>query len=114
MTHILALTACVLSLLLPSARAETRALRTEANVPVEITFTSQKSHADPFNTVEMDVVFTDQDGLSKRVPAFWAGADKWKVRYASRVLGAHQWRTECNDVADSGLHGVTGDLKVTR
>ncbi|MDB6059645.1 MAG: Alpha-L-rhamnosidase domain protein, partial [Verrucomicrobiales bacterium] len=46
------------------------ALRADANVPVEITFTAKNSHADPFNDTIVDVVFTEPDGNKLRVPAF--------------------------------------------
>ncbi|MDB6027665.1 MAG: alpha-L-rhamnosidase family protein [Verrucomicrobiales bacterium] len=84
----------------------------EANVPVEISFTSTKAHADPFNTVQLDVRFTDPRGAIKLVPAFWDGTNTWKVRYASPLTGDHQWRSECNDTSDAGLNGVTGKLEI--
>src|SRR5207249_3908778 len=94
------------------AQAE-KVTRTQANVPTEILFTAQKTHADPFNEIELDVVFTEPSGSSKKVPAFWAGGNSWKVRYASGATGTHRWRSECNDVSDSGLHAISGKLQVT-
>ena len=44
--------------------------------------------------IELDVVFTDPQGTQKTVPAFWAGGDQWKVRYASPILGTHRYRTQ--------------------
>ncbi len=96
---------------LPGVRAAEPA-RTSANVPVELTFTAKAEHADPFNTVTMDVVFTDPTGVKRRVPAFWAGDRVWKVRYASPLTGSHRWRTECGTGADAGLHGVEGTVGV--
>src|SRR6266850_2553284 len=87
-------------------------LRTEANVPVEISFSAQRAHSDPFNDVIMDVTFTDPGGIARKVPAFWAGRDQWKVRYASPSIGAHRWRGECNDSRDAGLQGVEGTVEV--
>ena len=87
-------------------------LRTEANVPVEIAFTAQRAHADPFNEVTLDVSFTDPAGVVKKVPAFWAGGDEWKVRYASPLVGAHRWRSACSDAGDAGLNGVEGAVGV--
>lgn len=85
---------------------------TEANVPVELVFTAATPHADPFNTVTLDAVFTDPAGASRRVPAFWAGGDVWKVRYASPLVGGHAYRTECSADDDAGLHGVAGVVEV--
>jgi hypothetical protein len=81
-------------------------------VPVEITFTAQRSYADPFNEVTLDVNFITPRGQELRVPAFWAGGSRWKVRYASPVVGTHVFRTECSDPRDKGLHGIAGNVEV--
>ena len=86
--------------------------QTHANVPVEITFTSQADHSDPFNDVTMDVVFTEPDGTNRRVPAFWAGGQSWKVRYASPQTGYHRWWSECSASHDAGLHEVKGAVEI--
>ncbi len=85
---------------------------TEANLVVEISFKSGKPHAHPFKKVNLDVVFTDREGTQKTVPAFWAGGDQWKVRYASPVVGTHRYRTQCNDAEDAGLHGIEGRIEI--
>lgn len=87
--------------------------RTQANVVAEISFDAARPHARPFAEVELDVVFTDPVGAQKTVPAFWAGAGQWKVRYSSPVVGRHRYRTRCSDTEDAGLHGVEGGIEVT-
>ena len=87
-------------------------LKTQANVVQEIRFESTAAHADPFNEITLDVVFTDPGGAKRRVPAFWAGGKVWKVRYASGVPGIHSYRTECSDAADTGLHGIEGRIQI--
>ena len=84
----------------------------EANVMVEITFQAKKAHAEPFKNITLDVVFTDPNGDQKTVPAFWAGGDQWKVRYASPVVGAHKYRTQCSDANDAGLHGIEDRIEI--
>jgi hypothetical protein len=79
---------------------------------VEIEFVARQPHADPFNDVTLDVVFADPTGTTRRVPAFWAGGKKWKVRYASPTIGTHRWRSECNDTIDDRLHGIEGKVEV--
>jgi hypothetical protein len=86
--------------------------RTAANVPAEITFTAQREHADPFNAITLDVVFTAADGGRRCVPAFWAGGGAWKVRYAAPQTGTYRWRSICSDASDPGLHGVEGTLEI--
>ncbi|HEY3857812.1 MAG TPA: DUF4038 domain-containing protein [Verrucomicrobiae bacterium] len=88
------------------------AAKTQANVMTELTFTAKHSHTDPFNNVTLDVVFTDPHGRELRVPAFWDGGNIWKVRYASPEIGTHVFRTQCSDVSDKGLNGVTGKVPI--
>jgi hypothetical protein len=85
---------------------------TGTNVPIELTFEARREHADPFHTVTLDVVFTAPDGATRRVPAFWAGGDRWKVRYAAPEVGEHRWRSICDPGDDAGLHGVEGVVRV--
>lgn len=89
------------------------AVRTEANVPIEITLNARNAHAHPFNDTIVDVVFTEPDGNKIRVPAFWDGGATWKVRYASPKIGMHRWVSECNDKNDGGLQAAKGSLRVS-
>jgi hypothetical protein len=78
----------------------------------EWSFLSRKTYADPFNEVELDMVFIDPDGCETRVPAFWAGGSTWRVRYASPKLGRHTYRTVCSDAGNGDLHGCQGELEI--
>jgi hypothetical protein len=84
----------------------------EANRMIELTFTSEKTYADPFNQLDLAALFRRPDGKELRVPGFWAGGQVWKVRYSSPLLGTHTFRTECSDAGDAGLHGVGGRVEV--
>src|SRR5580765_7539396 len=75
-------------------------VRTEANVPIEMALVAKRPHPDPFNTVQVDVLFTDPKGTQKLVPAFWDGGNIWKVRYASPLPGKHLWQTH-SEVVDT-------------
>ncbi len=97
-----------------AARADETPRQTEANVMIELPFAAKSAHEDPFNTVTLDVVFTDPHGQELRVPAFWAGGEVWKARYASPILGIHRFRSECSDTQDGGLQGVAGKVDITR
>lgn len=87
-------------------------LQTEANVMVELPLEAGQAHDDPFNKVLLDVEFTAPDGHKLRVPAFWAGGNKWKARYASPVVGTHHFRSECSETQDKGLDGISGEVDV--
>lgn len=112
MKRIAWLVVALIGLVAIAAPARGQSVRTEANVPVEITFTAQRLHADPFAGVVLDILFDETGGTPRKVPAFWAGENVWKVRYASPIPGAHRWRSACNDDADGGLHGVEGTVEV--
>lgn len=85
---------------------------TEANVMVEVTLPSKNSYSDPFNQVTLDILVTQPSGEQMRVPAFWAGSNVWKVRYASSVLGSHHFTSGCSEKQDKGLHGIRGVVEV--
>ena len=84
--------------------------QTMMNCPVEWSFTSAKSYANPFSDVDVDVMVRDPDGAELRVPAFWAGDRTWRVRYAPAKIGPHTWRTISSDPANTGLHGQQGTI----
>ena len=84
--------------------------RTYQNVPIEFTFVTDTDYEDPFNSVELDMVITDPDGVSQRIPAFWAGGNAWKVRYSSSKTGNFFWSAECSNQKDKDLNGQKGIL----
>ncbi len=79
----------------------------------EWSLSSGKAYADPFNDVELDVLITAPDKSEQRVPAFWAGDQSWRVRYAPHTTGRFRYRTICSDTNNSRLHGQQGELEVT-
>jgi Protein of unknown function (DUF4038)/Domain of unknown function (DUF5060) len=96
--------------LLPARGAEL--VTVEANHVAEVTFRSRVDRKDPFNELELDVVFNGPDGIRQRVPAFWAGGRVWRARFASPSVGRYHYRSECSDPKDEGLHGVAGQIDV--
>ncbi len=83
-----------------------------ANNVVEIPFRAAMDHGDPFNAVRLDVLFETPSGRECRVPAYWAGGNLWKVRYASAESGRHSFVTVCSAKADTGLHGASGEVEI--
>jgi hypothetical protein len=78
----------------------------------EWSYTSGRPYADPFGQVTLDVHFVDPEGHERLVPAFWAGGQTWKVRYASSMIGLHRYRTVCSDTDNPDLHEQEGNLEV--
>lgn len=78
----------------------------------EATFESRKTYADPFNDVDVDVIFS-KDGVSWRVPAFWHGGQKWTIRFAPPAAGEYRYQLQSTDATNSDLNGVEGRVRIT-
>jgi len=78
----------------------------------ERAYSSGKVYKDPFNEVDLDFLFTDSKGREQRVPAFWAGEQTWRVRYAPDSPGRYTYRSVCSDASNKDLHGRNGSLEV--
>ena len=83
------------------------------NEVVELSYSSGKAYADPFNEIKLDVIFNDPDGGECCVPAFWGGGQTWRVRYASPKVGTHRYLTVCSDEANVSLHGNEGVVEIS-
>src|SRR2546429_450404 len=83
------------------------------NGPTEGAYTSYKTYADPFNDVQLDVVVTCPDGSEQCMPAFWAGENTWRVRYAASEIGKHHVRSVCSDAQNDRLHGQETEIDVS-
>ena len=86
---------------------------TSRNRVAELAFTAARSHADPFGEVMLDAMVTDPQGVTRRVPCFWAGGSVWKLRYASPLPGEHTVVTECSEAGDAGLHGQRTTIAIS-
>ena len=87
-------------------------LFSKVNVPMELTLQAQMPHADPFNEIDVDVDITGPNGATWTVPGFWAGDDRFKVRFAGPTEGRYELRSRCSDPLDAGLHGQVAELTV--
>jgi len=77
-------------------------------------FVSSKPYQDPFNEIELDAIIRDPHGRECRVPAFWAGDQEWRVRYAAETSGRYTFETTCSDRSNPDLHGRRGTMEVSR
>ena len=84
-------------------------LHAEVNVPLEIPFTGEDFRSDRSGT-DVDVVFSGPGG-DLTVPAFWAGRNEFRVRFAPPAPGRWTYRTACTDATDKGLHARTGEVE---
>ncbi|MBL8900683.1 MAG: DUF4038 domain-containing protein [Planctomycetes bacterium] len=104
---------CAMAAFLADGPSLASAQSVAAHRPVELSFSAAQAHTEPFARVELDVVFSAPDGAELRVPAFHAGDERWKVRYASAQVGTHRYRSVCSASDDPGLHGREGTIEVT-
>ncbi len=116
-THLRALSgiilAAVVMLSLPGTAVDAgQLLAAQANCVTEVALVSETAYANPFVEITLDALVTGPDGRTLKVPAFWAGGNRWCFRYASDQVGRHTWRTECSDAENPKLHGVEGTIEV--
>lgn len=77
----------------------------------EGSFESHKVYADPFNDVDLDVIFTNGEG-TWRVPAFWRGGSTWTVRFAPPQPGEYTYKLESTDAANPDLNGHEAHIRI--
>ena len=91
----------------------TASLHTFMHRVIEIGLLSSLPHADPFNELEVDVLFSGPDGQPLlRVPAFWGGGQDWRFRFSASQPGVYRYVTACSDPQDDGLHEQSGTVEV--
>ena len=84
-------------------------LHSTVNSVVEIPLHAARNHDRPYADVEVNATFTGPRNHTLVVPAFWAGGDRWKVRFSAPEPGEWTWKTDAG-VDDPGLTGITGTL----
>src|SRR5882757_4441802 len=78
---------------------------TPANVVWEWSLVSDRARDS--EACDVDVIWTAPDGRKRTIPAFWAGENVWRARFASPTIGEHRLESRCTDPSDRGLHGRT-------
>jgi len=78
----------------------------------ERTFESRKHYADPFNDVDVDVIFS-KDGTSWRVPTFWQRDQHWTVRFGPTAPGTYEYRLESTDKSNPDLNDHRGRVTLS-
>src|SRR5437867_10777346 len=87
-------------------------LRSEAGRAIEWTLVSTNHHKDAFNELDLDVI-VEGAGRELRIPAFWAGSNIWRARFAPVRPGTYLLRTVCSETGDRSLHNIRTNLTVT-
>jgi hypothetical protein len=69
----------------------------------EIVLHSTKDYENPFMDVNIDAIFTHEDGTVITLPGFWNGDNEWKVRFASEKTGIWNYSVTCTDKENASL-----------
>lgn len=77
----------------------------------EFDLTSSRSYADPFQDVDVNVIFTGPGDVAITRPAFWNGDLKWKVRFAPPHTGLWTMKTISSDNTNAGLNAITDTVQ---
>ncbi|MCA1760548.1 MAG: DUF4038 domain-containing protein, partial [Bacteroidales bacterium] len=78
----------------------------------EIRFQSSKTYDNPiYDVKDIKITFTAPSGMTKTVRGFWDGGTDWKVRFMPGETGTWNWKTECTDKENTGLHNQTGTFE---
>lgn len=84
-------------------------LTAETWVANEIVFESDKTYADPFNDIDVDLLLFG-NGRLYTIPAFWDGGNIWKVRFVCPSAGTWYYKTVCTDSDNDSLNKRTGKV----
>lgn len=77
----------------------------------ETSWKTSKIYNNPFLDVEVNVVF-ESNNKKWVVPAFWAGENKWTVRFAPSVEGKFIYYLESSDKSNQELNGKQQSFSV--
>lgn len=99
-------------LFLPSGNAFTQEYSVPVSMVLEWSYTSTVSYSNPFRDVQVDVLVIAPGGKVSSIPAFWAGASVWKVRFSAQEPGKYTFRTRCSDENNPSLNDQTGSIRV--
>ena len=95
-----------------AAFAQSKTLSIPRNQVIEWSYTSSKTYQNPFMEVELYASIKAPDGKTIQLPAFWAGENEWRFRFAAPETGNYIFTTTCNDAKNKGLHAQKGTILV--
>ncbi len=73
------------------------------NKRCEIVLHSTKEYDNPFLDVDIDAVFTHENGKEITLPGFWNGENEWKVRFSPNEIGKWNYKITCSDKENTSL-----------
>lgn len=77
----------------------------------DVILKSDKTYANPYKDVEIDAVFTHEDGTEIKLYGFWNGGNEWRVRFAPTKTGIWSYQITASDTENTSLHNQSGKLR---
>ena len=77
---------------------------------VEIFLISAKKYENPYIDVDIDAVFTHEDGTQIKTPGFWKESTRWAVRFNPNKTGKWTYTITSSDTSNEKLHNITGTV----
>ena len=111
----LLLTLCFLVAYLPTVVQAANAVlpnyeKVEVWKRTDIILKSSATYDNPYKDVEIDAVFTHEDGTEIALYGFWNGDNEWRIRFSPTKVGVWSYVINCSNTADTGLHNQKGKL----
>jgi len=76
----------------------------------DIVLKSEKIYKNPYKDVDIDAVFTHEDGTKIALYGFWYKDSEWHVRFSPTKTGTWTYEITCSDTENRDLHMRTGKL----
>ena len=70
---------------------------------IDVVLHSDKKYGNPYKDVDIDAVFTHEDGTEIKLYGFWNGGDEWRVRFAPTKTGVWNYNIVCTDKENGSL-----------
>lgn len=78
----------------------------------EMELESEMTYDNPYRDITLTVTYTGPEDEKFASPGFWNGESRFVIRSAFPSAGKWQWRTECSDTLNRGLHNLSGEVMV--
>jgi hypothetical protein len=76
----------------------------------ELRLEREGDYGDPTWDATVKLHLTSPSGKRSDVNAFWDGGKTWRARFCADEVGRWNWRSECSDADNAGLHGREGSF----
>jgi hypothetical protein len=80
----------------------------------EHVLSSSRTNANPYAEVTLRVSYSGPGNSHFQTYGFWDGGQTFRIRFAFPSPGVWQWKTQCSDSSNTGLHDQKGTVHVSK